>query len=158
MGEFFIDLLYDFGRPGKALGRQKRLQKRCKTKIKKKHTKKGLRVMVSTEVFPPGRGGGPYKIPAGRQGLQVPEGSGPREWIIQAMLQETRQNLMTTPLRATGARWRIIVIIIIIIVIIIYLKPPKGGAPPPHFCSRRFCCSVRRRRRCFTEILLGNTC
>ena len=43
-------------------------------------------------------GGVPYKIPAG---------SGPRDWIIQAMLQEARQNLMTTPLRATGARWRI---------------------------------------------------
>ena len=104
---FFIDFLMDFGRPGEAPGRQKRLQKRCKQKHQKKHEKKGLQVMGATQVFLPGRGGVPYKIPAGRQGLQVPEGSGPREWMLQAMLQETRQNPMTTPLCATGARWRI---------------------------------------------------
>ena len=38
----------------------------------------------------------------------IPPGSGPRDRIMQAMLQETRQNPMTTPLRATGARWRIL--------------------------------------------------
>ena len=36
----------------------------------------------------------------------IPLGSGPWD-NLQAMLQETRQNLMTTPLRATGAGWRI---------------------------------------------------
>ena len=99
---FFIDFLMDFGRPREAPGRQKRFQKRCR----KKHEKKGLQVMQATRKFSPRGGGGPYKIPAGRQGLQVPEGSGPREWIIQAMLQETGQNLMNTH-SCTGARWRI---------------------------------------------------
>ena len=76
-------------------------------KLQKKHAKKGAAGYGFHACFSTWEGGVPYKIPAGRQGLQVPEGSGPREWIIQAMLQETKQNIMTTPLRATGARWRI---------------------------------------------------
>ena len=84
------------GRLGEPQLAKKALKNDAKNTSKKNMKKKGRECTLVYAEICTWEGGVPYKIPAG---------SGPRDWIIQAILQEARQNLMTTPLRATGARW-----------------------------------------------------